>query len=444
MLAALGPKMLALAASRTRGTHTYLVTPEHTAQVRAELGAGPLIAAEQGAVLETDPDRARDDRPPEPGRLPDAAQLHQQLPAARLHRGRHRRRRLRPADRRAHRLGRRGNHRRAGEGASRRRRRARVRPGAQPDRRRPAAGAAARSSSGGGWHRRCSRAAPDGGRARPAYPGARRSGRDHPARERSDAGAGRGRPDGAGDTGGSRRGGRARSAPAHQPGRPDRSRRRARGSARTRRAWSAEQLGISPHTVYAELGVLQQTLFTRACRRDRPRRGVGRAHLRRRGARPDGFGRRAAAITVEPEPEAKTPADTVLSPAQQVISKLEIDRQLYVAARQYAIIETALRAAAGQSIDEHAREVAALWDGFAAIAATRPEAWKRDVTPLGDGKATAQEPLVLLALHQAARLVLDRRPGRGLHPVLGRGGRELPESPVNIGFFRMRRSSPTR
>ena len=60
MLAALGPKMLALAASRTRGTHTYLVTPEHTAKVRAELGAGPLIAAEQGVVLETDPARARD------------------------------------------------------------------------------------------------------------------------------------------------------------------------------------------------------------------------------------------------------------------------------------------------------------------------------------------------------------------------------------------------
>jgi probable F420-dependent oxidoreductase len=59
MLAALGPKMLALAAQRTRGTHTYLVTPEHTARIRAELGSRPLIAAEQGAVLETDPDKAR-------------------------------------------------------------------------------------------------------------------------------------------------------------------------------------------------------------------------------------------------------------------------------------------------------------------------------------------------------------------------------------------------
>lgn len=59
MLAALGPKMLALAGSRTRGSHTYLVTPEHTSRARAELGAGPLLAPEQGAVLETDPDTAR-------------------------------------------------------------------------------------------------------------------------------------------------------------------------------------------------------------------------------------------------------------------------------------------------------------------------------------------------------------------------------------------------
>ncbi len=59
MLAALAPKMLALAAGRTRGTHTYLVTPAHTAHARGHLGASPLIAAEQGAVLETDPTKAR-------------------------------------------------------------------------------------------------------------------------------------------------------------------------------------------------------------------------------------------------------------------------------------------------------------------------------------------------------------------------------------------------
>jgi probable F420-dependent oxidoreductase len=58
-LAALGPKMLALAAKRTAGAHPYYTTPEHTRQAREILGAGPLLAPEQKVVLETDPARAR-------------------------------------------------------------------------------------------------------------------------------------------------------------------------------------------------------------------------------------------------------------------------------------------------------------------------------------------------------------------------------------------------
>jgi probable F420-dependent oxidoreductase len=59
-LAALGPGMLALARDRTRGAHPYLVTPDHTRLAREVLGAGPLLAPEQSAVLETDPARARE------------------------------------------------------------------------------------------------------------------------------------------------------------------------------------------------------------------------------------------------------------------------------------------------------------------------------------------------------------------------------------------------
>lgn len=58
-LAALGPKVLRLAAERTAGAHPYLVTPEHTRWAREILGAGPLLAPEQKVVLETDPERAR-------------------------------------------------------------------------------------------------------------------------------------------------------------------------------------------------------------------------------------------------------------------------------------------------------------------------------------------------------------------------------------------------
>jgi len=58
-LAALGPRLLRLARDRSAGAHPYLVPPEHTAQARAILGAGVLLAPEQKVVLETDPHRAR-------------------------------------------------------------------------------------------------------------------------------------------------------------------------------------------------------------------------------------------------------------------------------------------------------------------------------------------------------------------------------------------------
>ena len=58
-LAALGPRVLALAAGRSAGAHPYLVTPEHTRQARQILGRGPLLAPEQKVVLESDPERAR-------------------------------------------------------------------------------------------------------------------------------------------------------------------------------------------------------------------------------------------------------------------------------------------------------------------------------------------------------------------------------------------------
>jgi probable F420-dependent oxidoreductase len=58
IVAALGPKMLALAAAESLGTHPYLVTPAMTHTLRQELPVG-VIATEQAVVLETDPDTAR-------------------------------------------------------------------------------------------------------------------------------------------------------------------------------------------------------------------------------------------------------------------------------------------------------------------------------------------------------------------------------------------------
>lgn len=59
VLAALGPKMLELSATRANGAHPYLTTPDHTSQAREIIGPDALLAPEQMVVLETDPGTAR-------------------------------------------------------------------------------------------------------------------------------------------------------------------------------------------------------------------------------------------------------------------------------------------------------------------------------------------------------------------------------------------------
>lgn len=58
-LAALGPKMLDLAAARTRGAHPYFTPVEHTRAARRRLGDGALLAPELACAVDPDPDRAR-------------------------------------------------------------------------------------------------------------------------------------------------------------------------------------------------------------------------------------------------------------------------------------------------------------------------------------------------------------------------------------------------
>lgn len=60
VLAALGPKMLKLAASRADGAHPYFAPVEHTLAAREILGPGPVLAPEQAVIFETDPTKARE------------------------------------------------------------------------------------------------------------------------------------------------------------------------------------------------------------------------------------------------------------------------------------------------------------------------------------------------------------------------------------------------
>jgi probable F420-dependent oxidoreductase len=58
LVGALGPRMIAAAGELADGVHPYLVTPERIAGIRAQLGTGPVIVAEQAVVLDADRDRA--------------------------------------------------------------------------------------------------------------------------------------------------------------------------------------------------------------------------------------------------------------------------------------------------------------------------------------------------------------------------------------------------
>jgi acetyl-CoA C-acetyltransferase len=129
----------------------------------------------------------------------------------------------------------------------------------------------------------------------------------------------------------------------------------------------AERLGASPRTVLAELGVLQQTLLTRAAEDI----AAGRADV----VLVCGGEARAPNAPAE-TPSAGVPDET-LRPAGEIITRLEIERGLAVPAAQYALVDTALAAAEGDDLDALRRRLGQLWSSFSAVAATNPDAWDR-------------------------------------------------------------------
>ena len=60
VLAALGPKMLELAATQADGAHPYFTTPEHTKTAREVMGKDALLCVEQKVILEEDAGKARE------------------------------------------------------------------------------------------------------------------------------------------------------------------------------------------------------------------------------------------------------------------------------------------------------------------------------------------------------------------------------------------------
>jgi acetyl-CoA C-acetyltransferase len=71
-----------------------------------------------------------------------------------------------------------------------------------------------------------------------------------------------------------------------------------------------------------------------------------------------------------------------------------VRRGLYLPVWQYAVLESALRAAGGLGLAAHAAEVAELWAGFFRVAAGNEDAWARNPVTPADLAASDRNPMM--------------------------------------------------
>jgi len=146
----------------------------------------------------------------------------------------------------------------------------------------------------------------------------------------------------------------------------------------------AERIGAArAKTEIAEIGVLQTTLLGRAAadiaagRADVVLLSGGEAKDRARRAKLAGL---EAPLTQQ---QGVTP-NSVLRPEGDIVSEQELRCGLAMPVTQYAMIENALRAAEGKTLQEHRQEVAELWARMSQVAADNPHAWNRKPVSVND------------------------------------------------------------
>jgi acetyl-CoA C-acetyltransferase len=134
-------------------------------------------------------------------------------------------------------------------------------------------------------------------------------------------------------------------------------------------------------TWLAEIGVLQTTLFARACAAIAEGRAevvlVTGGEAKHRASQAERAG--------VPAPISDRPGETpdeVWRPAGDILAPVELASHLGMPVRQYAVIENALRFAEGRSLAVHRNEVASLWSEMSRAAAENPDAWTRDFVTL--------------------------------------------------------------
>lgn len=150
----------------------------------------------------------------------------------------------------------------------------------------------------------------------------------------------------------------------------------------------------SARSMLVELGVLQTSPFVRACR-DIQRGALDVAVVVGGEAK---FRALRAAITATDIIDTGQPDDTepdeYIVPSVDVLHPIEIARGLPVPARQYAIIESAMRAADGLGVADHAQRLNNLWSGFSAVAVNNDDAWNRTLVGADVLAGTSANPLL--------------------------------------------------
>lgn len=139
----------------------------------------------------------------------------------------------------------------------------------------------------------------------------------------------------------------------------------------------AEEIGASQAvTVMAEIGILQQTLLGDACRRiqagelDIAIVAGGEGRYRQLRAKITG-------IELDDRVQQEVAPDITLTPEAELWSEIEARAGLAMPVGYYAIMESALRHARGESVAINRDRLAALYAQFSQVAMDNPHAWNR-------------------------------------------------------------------
>jgi acetyl-CoA C-acetyltransferase len=144
-------------------------------------------------------------------------------------------------------------------------------------------------------------------------------------------------------------------------------------------------------TVVLAAGIPQQTLLDEAYRELQAGRIEVALVVGGEAARREAIARRAGVELAAPFDDADADADVedrdpdeLRRPEGEIVSAAEIAAGIITPAEQYALIDSALRHAEHQGIEEHRDVIAALWAGFSQTAAEFPRAAFRDPKSAGE------------------------------------------------------------